>query len=94
MSLKQLRKAARMNVPQQVPDFESKVLMMLMADRADRRGRFLVSDHDRLLDELAQETSAVQARLSGDEFVRVGVDNARIGRVVQAYRDAVAEALS
>lgn len=93
MSLKQLRKAARLKVPQQVPDFESKVLMMLMADRADRRGRFC-ADHDRLLDELAQEASAVQARLAGDEFLRAGVDNERIGRVVEAYRDAEAESQS
>lgn len=93
MSLKQLRKAARLKVPQQVPDFESKILMMLMADRADRHGR-LRADHDRLLDELAQEASAVQARLGGDEFLRAGVDNERIGRVVEAYRDAEAEARS
>lgn len=88
MSLKQLRKAARIKVPQQVPDFESKLLLMLMADRTDRRGRFISPCHERLVSELTQEANAVQARLAGDEFLRAGVDNDRVARVVAAYRDA------
>lgn len=88
MSLKQLRKAARLKVPQQVPDIECKLLMMLMADRADRRGRFTAPDHDQLTAELTQETNAVRARLRGDEFLRIGVDNERVARVVEAYREA------
>jgi hypothetical protein len=88
MSLKQLRKAARLKIPQQMPDFESKLLMMLMADRTDRRGRFIAPDNDQLVTELMQEANAVRARLTGDEFIRLGVDNDRISRVVEAYREA------
>lgn len=77
-----------MKVPQQLPDFESKLMVMLMADRADVDGRFDLPSYDDLISELTQECNAAQARLGGDEFLRSGVDNDRIARVVAAYREA------
>lgn len=91
MSEKSLRKAARLRIPQQMPDIESKLMMMLMADRSDDTGRFTGPDEDQLIDELASELDAVRARLRGDQFVRPGVDNGRVTRVVNALRDAEAE---
>lgn len=86
MSDKQLRKAARLKVPQQLPDLETKILMMVMADRADDTGT-LIADED-AMDAVVQEVNAVGARLDGDQFVRPGVDNARVSRVVAAFREA------
>lgn len=77
-----------MKVPQQVPDFEAKLLLMLMADRADIDGRFDLPSYDDLISEMTEECNAVQARLGGDEFLRGGVDNDRVARVVVAYREA------
>jgi hypothetical protein len=86
MSENQLRKAARLKVPQQMPDVETKILMMVMADRADDAGS-LTADDD-AMDQIVQEVNAVKARLEGDPFVRAGVDNQRVTRVVNAFRDA------
>jgi len=88
MSIKKLKKAARLKIPRQMPDLETKLLMMLMADRADDSGRFITFDNNRLMSDMAQEVNAVRARLHGDEFVRVGLDNERVSRVVAAYREA------
>lgn len=87
MSEKLLKKAARLKIPQQMPDMETKILMVLMADRADDKGRFSAFD-DALMAELTHEMNAVVARLRGDQFVRAGVDNARVNRVVEALKDA------
>ena len=86
MSEKQLRKAARFKVPQQLPDLETKLLLMVMADRADDTGT-LIADDD-AMDAVTQEVNAVAARLGGDPFVRAGVDNARVTRVAVAFREA------
>jgi len=88
MSMKQLQKAARLKVPQQLPDIDSKLMMMCMADRANDQGAFTVLDNDRLMGDLAQEVNAVRARLTGDQFMRLGVDNDRVARVVAAYKEA------
>lgn len=87
MSAKQLKKAARLKIPQQMPDVETKLMMMLMADRADDSGSFMTPDNDQLFDELAQEVNAIVARLRGDEFMRNGVDNERVSRVVAALKE-------
>lgn len=86
MSEKQLKKAARFKVGKQLPDLDTKLLLMVMADRADDEGN-LAADDD-AMDEIAQEINAVTARLNGDQFVRAGVDNARVARVVAALREA------
>lgn len=86
MSENQLRKAARLKVPQQLPDLETKILMMVMADRADDIGS-LTADDD-AMDQIVQEVNAVAARLGGDLFVRAGVDNQRITRIVNAFVEA------
>lgn len=87
MSEKSLRKAAKLRIPQQMPDIEMKLMMMLMADRADDNGAFTAFD-DVLVSELTQEVNAAMARLRGDQFVRVGVDNARVNRVIAALQEA------
>lgn len=86
MSEKSLRQAAKLRIPQQMPDIEMKLLMMLMADRADDNGVFTAFD-DVLISELTQEVNAVMARLRGDQFVRVGVDNVRVNRVLAALQE-------
>lgn len=91
MSEKSLRKAARLRIPQQMPDIESKLMMMLMADRADDKGHFIGPGEDQLIDELSSELDAVRARLRGDQFVRPGVDNGRVTRVINALREADSE---
>lgn len=87
MSEKQLKKAARLKVPQQLPDGEAKILMMVMADRADDTGT-LVADDD-AMDAVVHEVNAVLARIDGDQFVRPGVDNERINRVIAAFAEAL-----
>ncbi len=86
MSEKQLRLAARLKVPEQVPEFGDKLLMMLMADRADDDG--YLPGGEEVMDALVAEVNALHARLRGDELVRPDVDNARISRVVKALRGA------
>lgn len=84
MSETALKKAARLKG---MPDLESHIMMMLMADRADDRGHF-AANQDGLITELTAELNAVLARLRGNQLVRLGVDNARVTRVVDALRDA------
>ena len=90
MSKKKLKQAARLKIPQQMPDLTTKLLVMLMADRADRRGKFSVpvDENDAFNAQLANEINAVMARLRGDHFVRVGVDNERVNRVVEALKES------
>lgn len=83
MSDKALRKAARLS---DLPDIESHVMMMLMADRADDDGHLFAQETE-LVTELTAELNAVIARLRGNPLVRAGVDNARVTRVVEALRD-------
>jgi len=78
-----LKKAAKLKVPQQMPDLEMKLLVMCMADRADDNGHFSASD-ETLMHELANEVNAIKARLKGDLFLRAGVDNNRVARVLRA----------
>jgi hypothetical protein len=75
-----------MKVGKQLPDLETKLLLMLMADRADDGGS-LTADDD-AMDDIMQEINAVRARLKGDQFVRAGVDNERVNRVIKALREA------
>ena len=88
MSTDRLRRAARFKVPEQMPELQDKILMMLMADRADDEGRFIVADNEAFTAELAAETNAVMGRLRGDLFIRAGIDNARVTRVIEALKDA------
>ncbi|ARQ01898.1 hypothetical protein [Pseudorhodoplanes sinuspersici] len=90
MSEKALRQAARKKDPR--IDMESRVILMLIADRADERGRHQVPDDADFMGELADELDAVLARLKGDPFVRASVDNARVSRVVDALNEAQDEA--
>jgi hypothetical protein len=84
MSAKALAKAARIQDPRL--DVTDHVLMMLMADRADDDGRFFAHD-DKLNAELANELSALKARLRGDHTYVFGVDNDRINRVLQVMNE-------
>lgn len=86
MSEKQLKMAARMKVPKQLPDLEAKIVLMVMADRADDTGTVIADDH--AMDAVVHEVNAMAARLRGDPFVRSGVDNERVNRVVAALREA------
>lgn len=87
MSEKALRKAARLRIPQQMPDLETKLVMMLMADRADDNGRFASLDEDEFHAAMTEELNAIMARLGGDQFIRAWVDNARVSRVIAALKD-------
>jgi hypothetical protein len=86
VSEKALRRAARAKRPGL--DLGHCIVMMLMADRAGDDGRFSVADDDAFLAELTAEVNAVEARLAGDPFVRSGIDNDRVNRVVAAYQEA------
>lgn len=87
MSIKHVKKAASLKIPQQLPDLETKILMMLMADRADENGVFHAFN-DELIAQLTEEMNAVIWRLRGDQFVRSNVDNGRVSRIVEALKDA------
>ena len=89
MSEMALKKAARVYLPPGT-DFGHRILMMLMADRADDRGVFY-ADHEGMITELTAESNAVMERLRGDFYVRVGVDMARVSRVVKAWLEVIDE---
>lgn len=86
MSLRALKKAARMKDPRM--DLGHRIALMLIADRSDRRGRLVVDNDETLMTEMAAETNAIMKRLAGDELVIFGVDNARVTRVVDALKEA------
>jgi hypothetical protein len=88
MSTKQLKMAARLKVPQQIPELETKLLLMVLADRADDDGNVAPYDDDGTMDAIINEVNAVRARLRSDPFVRSGFDNERVNRIVKAFRDA------
>jgi hypothetical protein len=83
-----LKKAARIPLSPEM-DFESKLVMMLLADRADDTGRYISTDDEKMHSEIAAEMRAIRKRLNGDFVIEPGADAFRVTRVVNALEDAI-----
>jgi hypothetical protein len=87
MSQIALRKAARIPLGPTM-DFEGKLVLMLIADRADDEGRYTPDDERKMMSEMAAEMRAIHKRLRGEFVIVPGVDSFRVTRVLEALEDA------
>jgi hypothetical protein len=82
-----LKKAARIPLGPSM-DLKGKLVLMLIADRANDDGLYHSQDDSKMHSEMAAELRAVLSRLKGEFVIVPGADAFRVTRVVQALEDA------